>query len=291
MNVISPPQTGPTLFHYTDAAGLVGIIRNREVWATGSNYLNDPTEVVFAAAALRARLRSVHTDPERVSAALDVLETYIDPHSPDQYQEDRSFITSFSRSDQNLTLWRLYGGSGGFCIGFDERHLLRWIGHDLPAADTGDLNVAELEELHALRANYQLSARIDDVSYGEQHIGAILAAIMEVPLDLELSHLRVAMNNLSGIKHLAFEDEREARLIIQESHHSAVDPQVRVSASGGLLAYRRVVFPFEAIQSVTMAPGANVPQQRRALQALMAQGGRAPYSHVDIRECDLPFVW
>lgn len=154
----------------------------------------------------------------------------------------------------------------------------------------------EREEFDALRTNFQLSALIEDVSYGELHVAPILAEIMAVPFDLEQPYLyegrlRTAMNKLSSIKHPAFEDEREARLIVREVHHHAVDPDVRVSASGALVAYRKVIFPFEAVQSITMAPGANAPQQRRALEALMTQGGRGPYSDVEIRECGLPFVW
>ena len=85
MDFINPAKTEPTMFHYTNAAGLMGMIKNREVWATGSNYLNDPTEVSFAAtalaAALRERLDGGDTDRERAQAALDLLVTYIDPHS------------------------------------------------------------------------------------------------------------------------------------------------------------------------------------------------------------------
>ncbi|TAM69290.1 MAG: DUF2971 domain-containing protein [Microbacteriaceae bacterium] len=302
MSFAKPAKTAPTMFHYTNAAGLVGIIRNRELWATGSNYLNDPTEVSFAAtalaAALRERLDEANEDRDRAQVALDLLErAYVDPHSPDQYREDRSFITSFSRSDQSLTLWRLYGGRNGFCIGFDEDHLLRWTNSpEFPTGERDGLAADEREELDALRANFQLSARIEDVSYGGQDVAPILDEVMAVPYDPQQPYahewrLREAMNQLSRIKHPAYEDEKEARLIVQEVHHHAANPSVRVSAAGALVAYRRIVFPFEAVQSITMAPGANTPQQHRALKALMAQGGRGPYSHVEVRECGLPFVW
>ena len=35
----------PTLFHYTDAAGVRGIVENNELWATHYHYLNDFTEL------------------------------------------------------------------------------------------------------------------------------------------------------------------------------------------------------------------------------------------------------
>ena len=79
-----------------------------------------------------------------------------------------------------------------------------------------------------MRANFQLSALIEDVSYGELHVAPILTEIMAVPYDHEQPYLyegrlRTAMTKLSSIKHPAFEDEREARLIVREIHHHAVD--------------------------------------------------------------------
>lgn len=298
----NPAKTAPTMFHYTNAAGLIGILKNREIWATGSNYLNDPTEVSFAAIALATALREnlggAEVDQSNAQVALDLLErAYIDPHSPDQYREDRSFISSFSRTDQSLTLWRLYGGPNGFCIGFDEDHLLRWTNSlEYPSDDPNSLSAEKREEFDALRSNFQLSARIEDVTYGEEHVAPVLTEVMAAPCEPEQPYvdewrLREAMNKLASIKHPAYEDEKEVRLIVQEVHHHALDPDVRVSATGSLVAFRRIVFPFEAVQSITLAPGANAPQQRRALEALMARGGRGPYSHVEVRECGLPFVW
>lgn len=302
MTFTDPAKTEATLFHYTNAAGLVGIIKNRELWATESNYLNDPTEVSFAAKVLvgllQQRLESEDTNERaRAQAVIALLEGgYVDPHSPDQYREDRSYISSFSRSDQSLTLWRLYGGRNGFSIGFDDERLLQWVGHELPSQEREGLSRVEQEERDGHDANYLLDARIQDVVYGANHVAPFLDEVMAVPNDDENPFrfealLRGVLSKLSSIKHEAYEDEREARMIVQELHHHAIDPSVRVSAAGALVAYRKVVFPFEAVQSITMAPGANAAQTRRAILALSAQGGRGPYSHVEIREYDLPFVW
>lgn len=302
MAYVDPAKSTPTLFHYTNAVGLVGVIKNRELWATGSNYLNDPTEVSFAASALvdllRERLgREDESEDARTLAIISLLErAFVDPHSPEQYHEDRSFISSFSRTDESLTLWRLYGGRNGFSIGFDEDRLLAWVGHEFPVGDKSGLTRSEQEKHDGLNANFQLSARIQDVSYGEDRVLPILDKVLAVPPEEGNPfgyewRVREVLSQLSSIKHGAYADEREARLIVQEVHHHVLDPSIRISAAGALVAYRKIVFPFEAVQSITMAPGANSSQTRRALEALMMQGGRGPYGHVEIRECDLPFAW
>jgi hypothetical protein len=38
------PAPPTVLYHYTSPAGLMGIIRNREIWATKLHYLNDVSE-------------------------------------------------------------------------------------------------------------------------------------------------------------------------------------------------------------------------------------------------------
>ena len=134
---LDPPRTPADLFHYTNATALIGMIRSRELWATESNYLNDPSEVSYAASlvieALRERIAVGLDAAEAASAeaAVALLErSYTDPHAPGQYREDRSFISSFSRSDESLTLWRTYAGPNGFAVGFAQDGLLDWVGRD-----------------------------------------------------------------------------------------------------------------------------------------------------------------
>lgn len=293
----------PALYHYTSAAGLIGIIKNRELWATESNYLNDPSEVSFASRALDSLLRSridrgaTGNELTRARDAIALLErAYVDPNSFDQYREDRAFITSFSRFDHSLTLWRMYGGRNGFSVGFDQKRLLEWVGHEPPTSDREGLSCEEIERLDALDVNYHLEARIVDVSYGVGEVESILDEAMGLPFEDgnafgREGQLRTILKRLPSVKHDAFADEREARLVVQELGHHAVDPGIRVSAAGALVAYRRVVFPFEAVRSITMAPGANVSRTRHAIHSLLTVGGRGPWSHVEIRECDIPFEW
>jgi hypothetical protein len=296
-------ENEPTLFHYTSANGLIGIIQNRELWATESNYLNDSSEVSFASTALVALLkerveRGATGDELRTAQnAIAFLErSYIDPNTLHQYFEDRAFITSFSRSDQSLTLWRMYGGRNGFSIGFDEERLVDWIGHNYPSPDDRvDASVEDGERLDALEANYHLEARIQEVSYGAAQVESILDDVMRMSLEdarphVQESRLREILKRLSGIKHEAFADEREARLVLQTQGHHAANPSIRVSASGAMVAYRKLVFPFEAVRSITIAPGANVSQTRHAIGSLLTRGGRGPWGHVDVRACDVPFV-
>ena len=103
--------------------------------------------------------------------------------------------------------------------------------------------------------------------------------------------LREIFSRLPQTKHPAYADEREVRLVLLEQGDFSPDPQVRVGANGILVAFHKIVFPFEAIRSITIAPGANVAQTTRTLRSLMRRGGRGPWSHVQIRAAEIPFNW
>jgi hypothetical protein len=136
-----------SLFHYTTAAGLLGIVQTGTLWATQANYLNDSAECRLLSRLLTPRIREAFTKlvpelielkafkpeiAERISAgALDTeaekvtgaILRAIDRVSP-------IHITSFCRHRNGspecehglLSQWRGYG-KGGFAIQFDESQL------------------------------------------------------------------------------------------------------------------------------------------------------------------------
>jgi hypothetical protein len=46
--VVEPaPESRETVWHYTNAAGLLGILRSNVLWATDAFFLNDAAEVTY----------------------------------------------------------------------------------------------------------------------------------------------------------------------------------------------------------------------------------------------------
>lgn len=298
------------LFHYTSAEGLFGILQNRRLRATEFTFMNDPSEVVFAAEQVRKRLLeeidSGVQEPEllgSIQAAVSFLERdYIDPYSPHQYQEDRSFLTSFSDRDDHLTLWRLYAGQAGYCIGFDQSLLLSWTGKravaKANAGDSGgeDESIPERERREGGLANFGLSFEFFDVLYGSEGSRSLIEDIVSIVRSTEFAaqdewaKLRGALRKLVSVKHAGFADERESRLVVQAgSCHRA--PSVRVSPAVGLVPYYDFVFPHSAIRSITAAPGQPPTRAVGAVKSMLMDGGRGAWSEVAVRASDIPFVW
>lgn len=109
------------LYHYTDQAGLLGIVRSGELWATKIQYMNDTMEfgivVSIAKRQIKKRLKDVsETDRNLYQWVIDDL---------DQISHVNVCSVSFCHDADLLSQWRGYSGSGvGFAIGFTTTNLL-----------------------------------------------------------------------------------------------------------------------------------------------------------------------
>lgn len=107
-----------TLYHYTNVAGLEGILKSEAVWFTDFRHMNDPSEITHGIELCRdvIRLRKPGVDG-RVALFLDCLADLMRLENFSRALE--YFIGSFSRASDDLGQWRAYADNGrGIAIGF-----------------------------------------------------------------------------------------------------------------------------------------------------------------------------
>lgn len=113
-----------TLFHYTDAAGLKGIVESGKLRSTHIAYMNDASEYLHAVQLLSD---DIHRKQASVSDSLQKqLLDYLEPAVSRTRPQDVApyFVACFSEEEDSLSQWRAYGrGEGGFSIGFDPTAL------------------------------------------------------------------------------------------------------------------------------------------------------------------------
>lgn len=90
-----------SLFHYTTAEGLLGIINNKEFWVSERDFMNDMNE-------------KVHPKKYLDNYVIDSAELRL----PNFY------VASFSTKGDMSNQWASYGKSGGYCIQFEKDDLL-----------------------------------------------------------------------------------------------------------------------------------------------------------------------
>lgn len=302
------------LYHYTSAAGLQGILSpswpsdlfvpptgggSALLHATDVRYMNDSVELRFGADLMINRL---HADAAKHDDDFtEVLNRLAEQLEPDLFgqatQHLRAFAACFCDNGDLLSQWRGYsGGVGGFAIGFPTEvlanHALSIIGRPFGGPDSFKLE-------------------IQPVIYGT---AAATAAIDQHLFDLRQNRAVVVMRDgkpafewllgdvyrlLARIKHGAFSEEREWRLIqlVNQQEYMHHIP-VRARAAG-LVPYIHFglnlpvhngddyVRPMQAaIESVIVGPGSDQQAQAWAVGDLLRSAG---YSQLDISLSRAPY--
>lgn len=129
-------MTNP-LYHYTSQAGLLGILKSRQLWMTNILYLNDSTEFTHTIDLVKTELndrrkslinngglRAIvlngnYNINEKQLQALERLERILDGFNTEV--RTSSFVFSLSEREDDLSQWRGYcPNTGGFCIQFND---------------------------------------------------------------------------------------------------------------------------------------------------------------------------
>lgn len=269
-------QLPEVLWHYTNPAGLMGIIEQRALWATDAEYLNDAQELRFGREQIIEALRverdrrestaqsQASWDPDMAAAitlagALAILEDGDDTATG---WVSEVYLSCFCAQRDLLSQWRGYAQGQGYALAFDGAALVRL---PVQSADASPDPMAELRP----------------VAYGPDSIPArtaeALAHLDAGPTNhpgmrgMDLAR-RVILKLLAEHKHEAFEEEREWRLIA--SLVNAPANRFFRSGSLGLIPYVKLEIPLDAaLREVMVGPGPDRALRMRAVHHLLATAG------------------
>lgn len=106
-------------YHYTDINGFIGIMQNRELWATNTKFLNDKNECIEClklGQEITREYSEACTDNSK-----DFLKHFhkVIQDRIDQGSDQDIYSISFCKEGDLLSQWRGYGKKGGIAIGFD----------------------------------------------------------------------------------------------------------------------------------------------------------------------------
>lgn len=120
LNAGEPP---PIIYHYTNDAGLRGILKSGKLWLTDIFNLNDPSELSHgfshAVSILSKKAADGHRWTKVFAQAFEKLATQGELQASAHF-----FVGSFSSSGDELGQWRAYADNGrGYTLGFDTKVL------------------------------------------------------------------------------------------------------------------------------------------------------------------------
>ncbi|WP_449429952.1 DUF2971 domain-containing protein [Pseudomonas putida] len=264
-------------YHYTDAAGLLGIIQNGRLWATDLRFLNDPSEGTYLPERL---LELMALKP----GGINDIEQKIIEGVKNALLSPRSnypaFCVSLSADGDLLSQWRGYGDFGkgyaiGLNLGFDSVHPQVAHFYDVVYGDDQFMDLAvDLLDLFA-----SATPKWSDMMYGEW--AATLSVIAK------------------SFKHQGYSEEQESRLICSRSGDgvdlftnelplkfrakgSDLIPYIPMSL--GLLADGDE--PRLPIQRIVVGPGVNFERNYSSIADLLKANS---YENVIIERSAIPF--
>jgi hypothetical protein len=227
-----------TLYHYTTAAGLHGIVSQRKFRLTHTRHLNDETEGLHGAKAVDKALDILSKqlpDSELVKILSSAMKTAIS--QPQIQIEGGTFVGCFSIEGDSLPQWRGYGHhDSAFSLAFDAGELLglvraSWEGRCwlLPVEYDEEAFVSKMVKALAIASE----------EFDEQRS-------IQPGQNLLYSLISQLANYGSALKHPAFREEREWRLIVLQLptdnvpvHHLAsatFKPYIELDMDPGVLA-------------------------------------------------------
>ncbi|MBF9315805.1 DUF2971 domain-containing protein [Mycobacteroides chelonae] len=292
MNAPVTAQVPPSVFHYTTAQGLLGILKapgsrrrlpsnplDREfadhwftLWASDARYLNDSAEISHGAKALADAIRRVHGRDgiPQMHWLANELETFgvngrvLTAELKETSAEYLAFVTSFSESADDLSQWRAYAESG-YCIEFETNALTALTYTMQPWTYPIDRTLPSVSKVvdGLFPVRYTLTATDYD-------------NLARNALSSPYGGSRGALQALGTIKNPTFEAEHEWRLIT-----TVTDVEVRERARAGrgglLIPYIELSPPAPtddlAVLSITIGPGPDQQLRRDSVLRFLTSIG------------------
>ena len=301
----SSPNPPETVFHYTTAEGLYGIVESGQLWATDARYLNDSSEVEYGREVLESVLRRwvQQNSGDRSFGAALLRRLFETCNGPRATERSSIFVVCFCEKPSLLGQWRAYSQTGGYSIGFSCT----------PSMEQQFSRPAESCEMKFVKVIYERKTQ-EEILW--QLITAILNAanapefadqFAQLPparkeslIDVNSFILHESLERtIAGLKNEAFAEEREWRLIIRENlvFVSMEDPPAenrpklayRISR-GLLIPYVKLVpsnGPLLSLRSVRSGPTLDRTRAELSVKAFLENHG---YKDLKFEGADIPVL-
>ncbi|MGV9415311.1 DUF2971 domain-containing protein [Nocardia sp. NPDC003693] len=291
-----------TLWHYTDAGGLLGILASNpeprepnvvgprthrpEFRATAAEYLNDSRELIHGLSVIRDDVLLPRAN-ELAGQTTHAGQTGYVPNAPAKAAFLRNvcaeidrierreypsyihcYVTSFSTNPDSLSQWRGYcGGLGGFAIGIDRSKLPErgeWMVRKVDYNDPLGVLAAQVDNWTAWRLQ-PTEAPSSSEGMLNECIRALAVFAMQV-------------------KHAGFEEEAEWRVI-----HTAVSEGARYRTRGAqLIPFSTWSVPADAVVGVRVGPGPRQHENYLAAKGML-YAHCYPKAAANLEKSDTPY--
>jgi hypothetical protein len=257
------------LLHFTDSAGLIGILKGRKLWASLATALNDASETtvaldLLAFAGAMAIVRSHHMHYDFLEKVFKGEVTLPGHNQPTDY---RTYVTSLCETDAAVH-WMQYGRGGtGVALEFDTAAL----------SSLGQFRLCKViydtdEQFACLRELVNIVDRFLD-----RCVPHIASSEQEELIKIAAAGLLHSFIKMTApqMKDIAFSAEDEWRLFSTEGwvQPENVNERTRTtefrSAGNRIVPYKEVPVPIDSIKAIRLGYSCSIRADEQALRVLM----------------------
>ena len=306
------------LFHYTTAAGLIGILTSGQIWSTAYYCTNDESELsagqgilrpLFSQEAHRLRLNHDHRVQTFANRGVDIshyAERFEQSIAGTALSQLCTYITCFFRPDSKedfihglLSQWRAYGTDGGYALHFSRSKLEKQI-ERLGSSNSFQY---DLQDVHYTPEN---AFKAGVLSHKKAFLAAFLEHLDDLaqPLSFENHGMVSPISSLPGgpleayltyiahTKNLHFAEERETRLSITQfvPAGDGCQPVHYFNRDGLVIPYvkspKDELDILDCIEWVVVGPGPRLQARFKAVTQLITQLDRK----IEVRASHIPFT-
>ncbi|MCG6146605.1 DUF2971 domain-containing protein [Leptospira bandrabouensis] len=251
--------TSKLLYHYTDIQALQGIVTSGELWATHASFLNDSQEIIHALNLINTIFRKLISENNNDNILKSFIENLKNYYSHHHHRD--LFLISFSEKKDDLNQWRSYSNNGkGVCLVFDSEEF------------------TEIKAYNSIQFAKIIYNEDDQQKCIEQIINESCSTHRSNDLDTADASLlcRSLLDFLvTIIKHKAYKEEQEVRLILPNSHlEGMMDPLIHFRHKNNLLipyipiSNGKHPAKITALKKVIIGPTANSELTKRSIDML-----------------------
>jgi hypothetical protein len=289
--VLSDMGIPAVVYHYTDTAGLRGILdteaarRRAEVLSPGNElnrgafsmrftdamYLNDPLELQYKRAELASYIRElVEGSTELDHADFDEVLAWLEPDDDEAKAQTvaraGAYVACFSRDPGSLPQWRGYAGGRDYAIGFNTEQL-QWLVSPMFKCPPND----------AHRFWGYTNPMVANVMYVDEDVDQVLREMADVITKAGTSNDRKfeTVRCLALVKQRAYKHEQEVRAFLTEGDFP-YDVEFRDGALG-LVPYITASYLPTSHYVAACLPGSGGPPLIKDIRV-------GPGEHTELRE-------
>jgi hypothetical protein len=258
------------IYHHTDINGLIGIISTKKLWATDIHFLNDFKEFQHGLVSLDEicihYLSQEYKDYDANFVNIyKKLLVHIQESIPINLNRRNHYLTSFTKSNDNLRQWMAYGSPNmSYAIGFKE-DLLRVpkLGVDKMASENFAYKLIEVDyNLNSLKKLLEIS----NILKMTQSENKEAKDISKIAIDL----INNLLFSICSQKNISFQDENEMRMVLQDRKMDKLNNDVKFRAQGGVITpYIEVPIKDYYIQEIIIGPNLFPELSKKGLELLL----------------------